>query len=155
MSIIHNAGMSVWVSKCMLTSQQCALGACWQSSSLVTAVHRIIGTGGGGRGTGSAAMWSYPSLLQHLGPLHALVDEDGLLGLVVGRQLHLGVDGVQVPLEAVALHPLPQRHALANVAVVTVTQLGTQGEVLLLSDTRQTAVSEFFRPHVWVGSVRI
>lgn len=74
----------------------------------------------------------YPSSLQDFGPLQALVDEQRLLLVAVGGGLHLRVDRVQIPAERVALQPLPQRHALADVAVTPVAQLWTQREILLL-----------------------
>lgn len=75
----------------------------------------------------------YPSSLQDLGPSQALVVEQRrLLLIAVGDGLHLGVDRVQVPTERATLQPLPQRHALADVAVTALTQLWTQRQILLL-----------------------
>lgn len=65
--------------------------------------------------------------------MEALVDEHRLLGLVVGRgNLHLGVDGVQVPLERATLQPLAHRLPLADVTVGAFPELRPQVEVLLL-----------------------
>ena len=78
-------------------------------------------------------MAPYPSSLQHLGPAQArLVHKHLLLLVAVGLQLHLGVDGIQVPAERAALQPPPQRLPLAHVPVGPLTQLGPQREVLLL-----------------------
>lgn len=72
----------------------------------------------------------YPSSLQDLWPPQALVDE-GLRWLMpaastASADLHLWVDGVQVPAERLALQPLSQRHPLANVAKGSPPQLWPQ-----------------------------
>lgn len=48
-------------------------------------------------------MRSYPTPLQDFGSLQTLVDEDRLLGLVWGGNLHFRVDIVQVPFKGVTL----------------------------------------------------
>lgn len=78
---------------------------------------------------------SYPTPLQDFGSLQTLVDEDRLLGLPWGGNLHFRVDSFQVPFKRVTLQPLPNSDPLADVPIVTVPQLRAQGKVLLLMDT--------------------
>lgn len=71
----------------------------------------------------AVCVFRYPSSLQDFRSSQAFVDEQRrlLLFVAIGDGLHLGVHRVQVPAERPTPQLLPQRHALADVAVTALT----------------------------------